>query len=794
MADDYTYEDYQRPLSQDWESALKSKSAKIYNPIVAGGENKASSPVDRKNDNEWLYGAVRGVVGNKNMDPLHTGRMYVSKARFMYETASVGANNCINPLPAPCYLSDVPDMGLYPWSQRARIQPPDGSFSFGMGGYYAEAFHNNRRLVHLSFGLPQYNSLFMFLNSSVDSTQYEMARTGRVDNTLAQKLGNAIQTVLNVLFMPINIVVTGVVAVVHAFRFAMGWPVTAYYNIKPTMVAYWTAVNNIVTTMMVNEGLIQFVPKAFPKSAARAIQDIADVEPANREGTGFYSVLKSLNKNIFKEDGSLDVYALVVQARQREIAWRSAFHKALDDSFDGGFSDTDPDFDPYMQSLHTFFVADEDTPTELLSADGSPRTKAQFKAEMRKYITNKVTADKSDLKLVPPMNLETFLYKHATSWFGSNNNVSASSGFGSTALEKGLTEKARRELQSEGVSNPDLDQIYAKMQEMTGPGTEYGENPTVGSSVSRAIGSYLRTAGSSYLAAAADGHEWVSFRVSNIETMSDGYSASLTQNSLADKINSIGKNMRELSVNTGGLLEADGMIKNVVGSVINSINEATGFGGLANALFGGMYLNMPKHWDSSSTNFSRVSYTIPCYLPYNNAINRLLNLYLPFACVLAGAAPLATGRHTHTAPFMCTCIDRGRQIIRTGMITDMSLRRGGGNQGWDRDGHALMYEIEFTVSSMDEIRAVPIINSTLMSAASDMFTSHESPYQDWLLSLTAVELREVVNKYPTMIRSLNRSAALLKSNFSPAKLGMILGDSMLTGGIIKIFGEGTVKE
>jgi hypothetical protein len=296
--------------------------------------------------------------------------------------------------------------------------------------------------------------------------------------------------------------------------------------------------------------------------------------------------------------------------------------------------------------------------------------------------------------------------------------------------------------------------------------------------------------GQEFAAVSADGHEWISFRVSNVETVTDNFSSTLTANSLSDKLNGIGKNVRELSVNLGGMLESDGIIKQTLGKVVDSISQAAGLDGVWNVLGGGVKVDIPKHWDSSSASFAKVSYTVPCYLPYNNGINRLLNLYLPFACIIAGAAPLATGRHSHTAPFMCTCIDRGRQIVRTGMITDVSIRRGGGNQGWDREGRALMYEIEFTVSSMDEIRAVPIINSTLMGVASDMFTAHESPFQDWLLSVNAVELREAVNKYPRMARSINRSIALAKSNFSSAKLAMGIHDT-LTGSIAGIFTEGT---
>ncbi len=783
---------YERPLISNWENALKSKRSKVYDPLSTSGSGNLSV-VDRSIDSEWVKGAVRGVVGNKNMDPLHVGRMYLSKARMMYETASVGANNCINPLPAPCYLTDVPDAGLYPWSQPARLQPPDANFSFGVGGYYAEAFHNNRRVVHLSFGLPSYNSLFLFMNSAVDSNQYEMARTGRVSNSLAAMLGNAIQTVLNILFLPVNILVTGIVAVVHAFRFVMGWPITAYYNIKPTMISYWTAVNNIVTTMMVNEGLVQFIPgNRVPKSSGRAIQDLAEVKPADKDNAGFFSTLKNLNTNIFKSDGSIDVYALAIQARQREIAWRSAVIKALDKNFDGQAGD-DPNFDPMLSSLHNFMISDEDTPNELLAADGVPRSKAQFKSDMRRYITNQASAKGSDLNLVPPLNLETRLWRWATSKFGSNNDVSSKTGDGSNALDPNLTETARRELIAEGVVNPDIDQIHTKMKQLSAEGSEQSKFAKDADSVSSWFMNKLRVVGGAYVAGGADGYEWVSFRVSNIETVSDGFSSNLTANSLADKINSIGKNIRELSVNTGGLLEADSMIRQTVGSVINSINEATGMGGLANALFGGIYLDMPKHWDSSSASFSKITYTVPCYLPYNNAVNRLLNLYIPFACILAGGAPLATGRHTHTAPFMCTCIDRGRQIIRTGMITDISIRRGGGNQGWDRDGRAMMFEIDFTVSSMDEIRAVPIMNSTLKSAVSNMFTAHESPYQDWLLTIAAVELKDAVNKWPMLARNINRGAALFKSNFSAAKLGMHLSEG-ITGVWMRAFSEGTNRE
>ncbi len=122
-----TTDTYVKPLIQNWENALKEKTSMVYDPTYTGTDTRGMFGADRRVDSEWITGSIRGVVGNNNMDPLHVGRMYASKAKVMYETASIGANNVINPLPAPCYLTDVPDVGLYPWAQPARISPPDGS-------------------------------------------------------------------------------------------------------------------------------------------------------------------------------------------------------------------------------------------------------------------------------------------------------------------------------------------------------------------------------------------------------------------------------------------------------------------------------------------------------------------------------------------------------------------------------------------------------------------------------------------------------------------------------------------
>jgi hypothetical protein len=112
-----------------------------------------------------------------------------------------------------------------------------------------------------------------------------------------------------------------------------------------------------------------------------------------------------------------------------------------------------------------------------------------------------------------------------------------------------------------------------------------------------------------------------------------------------------------------------------------------------------------------------MNYTINLVSPYGNRISQLLNLYTPLAMLLAMSLPIATGKQSYTSPFLCEIYDRGRCQSRLAMVDSLSVTRGTGNTGFNRQGHALGIEVNISFMDMSTVLAMPISQGFSNSAA-----------------------------------------------------------------------------
>ena len=211
-----------------------------------------------------------------------------------------------------------------------------------------------------------------------------------------------------------------------------------------------------------------------------------------------------------------------------------------------------------------------------------------------------------------------------------------------------------------------------------------------------------------------DGSAFATFRVNATGHISESFSNSVTESELASKINGMSSSSRSTRFDLADGNVSDGIVGKAIGGimegakdVLKGVADSVGMSGLA-ALAGSAFVDIPKHWQSSSASLPRSSYSISLVSPYGNPISQMLNLDIPLAMLLAAALPLSTGKQSYTSPFICELYDQGRCQTRLGMVDSLSITRGTSNLGFNNDAHAMAIDVSFSIVDMSSIMSMPI--------------------------------------------------------------------------------------
>lgn len=211
------------------------------------------------------------------------------------------------------------------------------------------------------------------------------------------------------------------------------------------------------------------------------------------------------------------------------------------------------------------------------------------------------------------------------------------------------------------------------------------------------------------------------FRVSDTGSKSESFSNSTTPSSLENKLNSISSNFAEHRFTLGGVGDIlPDMVKGAVNLATDAIMGAVDgvtFGLASNikGLLGEGYVEIPEHWQSSSSSLPSAQYKIQLDAWNGSVITRIFKLFLPFAMIAAGSWPRSTGRQSYTGPFLCQLYDRGNVQIPLGMITEFSVTRGDGNMGFTVDRSPLSMTISFTVKDLSRVLHMPLVSGKITS-------------------------------------------------------------------------------
>lgn len=251
-------------------------------------------------DRDWLKSAILlPVYGSTIKDARHGS---YRKSRFKYTDTTLGGNYAINPPPQWAPSADV------------RVnRPAVGNPGEGMGRAYSDLLDDNSQLIHMRFGVPQYNSLTSFFSSFYNHEAAVLARTGRAPSVFYY-IGKAIGFVVTIPLLPI--VFAG-----NLYNFLANKQPGKFYYLKAAMPTYWQAANSMCNGVAVAMGII---PRVFSNSGEKPqnakVDDVsADGEIFKGEESLTEVDVKRIHDfmpSLFNKGGGVDLFAVATRGQR----------------------------------------------------------------------------------------------------------------------------------------------------------------------------------------------------------------------------------------------------------------------------------------------------------------------------------------------------------------------------------------------------------------------------------------------------------------------------------------------
>lgn len=628
------------------------------------------------------------------LDALDYSSRRFSSATLKFTDSSIGGNTCINPPAQFTRYTDIRDPGLRK-EEDPGVSYPTSKDGLGMGRYYSEAIDDNNQIIHLRFGVPQFNSMTQFFTGFYDGKLARLARQGRFDDpSFFIRVGQVLGVAVAPLFLiPMLAVMAG-----SAVRMLMNAPSSKFYTLKPTMPLYWTAVQTMVNQIGVNQGLV--FPAALSSDSKKALQKILGKDERIGEADSQLSLLANAMPE-FNSDGQINVFAVANKSKRLQNRFEANLSRALEK----------------LKNGHS--------------------TKEYGEAIRRALTDSSILQKPAGSKEPRTVSLEGLL----TRYF---NDVKEWSGIGAGDSSKVAELESGMHSEAKGATKDENGFLIPKKQ-------------------SDSFFDY-------FVANLAEGGDFASFRVDYTGPVTESFSNSASESSLAGTINNHSRENRNKIITLSGGHTGIGFIDaalSAVQKVAAGAASVLNIEGVA-ALAGSAFVDIPKNWESSVATLPRSTYTISLVSPYGNPVSQMFNIYVPLCMLLAGALPLSTGKQSYTSPFLCELHDRGRAIVKLGIIDSLSITRGTGNLGFDNQGRAMAIDVSFSVLDFSSIVSMPI-NPSLISGAYGKFFDHENAFSDYLLAISANKLGDQIYAWPQLKRNFKRVAADFKSFFSTAQ-------------------------
>lgn len=270
--------------------------------------NELDSPLNK----DWAFSAFI-LPENEFVDPVDAANRGFSSASTKFTDGRFGCNIGINCYPQITPYADFPDPGRM--STRSEPSIFDSTGNYGLGTFWSEIFDDPAQIIYVQPGVAEFNSLFSFFTGAFNHKTSVLARTGRWPSLfydIAYFFGTF--TMLTTFPMLVAPLITYRLADYFFFRQS-----AKYYHHRQTPHLYWGAVNNIVNTMAINEGIYPRIMNANKDDSAR----LGRPWKLDQEQMDIYH---QIAPDIFTEENYIDAFAYSTRAQRMA-------NQAMEDEF-----------------------------------------------------------------------------------------------------------------------------------------------------------------------------------------------------------------------------------------------------------------------------------------------------------------------------------------------------------------------------------------------------------------------------------------------------------------------------
>lgn len=699
---------------------------------------------DQKNsafiiDNQWVQ--ARFVTANKHLGHNSTGRFF-STSVYKYTDTSLGGHIAFNTRPQFTRYADIRHPKRYAkYTDLPSVHDKTGN---GMGRYYSEAIDDNAQMVHMTFGVPEFNGLLNYLFCSIDYRDSVIANTGRRPEVYEafKSFGRVTGLVVLMACFPITTLLW--IAGNAVYKLVSDQSTLDYYYMKPTMHNYWATVDTILNQIATE---LHVVKPYFTDKFEKESTDVGT--NVNLDDEYNQNIAELLNGLYDKKTGYLSAFGIATKAQSKYLAYL----KERSDRLENG-----KNFIPLIDNNNKLLVTDElvyenkraplgteNDSINLSSRIDNMNFQEWLKATMHKVFNDPVPATKKGVD--EPTEQEEMTRKNVLETVTSN------------------VKEATRTVSESNLNTKNRD----------------GKIPNFGPKT-KEEDSYFSKVADTFKAIQSDAGSFVTFQVDYIGSVSESFSNRTGEIDTGGMIKSVTSKARNLKFDLAGgniltgskINEALGYAKDAAMGLIDGFS--LGLSSVVATLLGDAVVTMPKKWDDSDMSLASVTYNIKLRSPYGDPFSQLINLYLPLSMLLAGTLPLKTGVHSYTSPYLCSLFCQGVQHIKLGMITNLQITRGTSKLGFNKAKRPMGIDISFQVTDFAEQVTAPI-NSSIFDTFTLQFHD-DSTLGRYITTLAARDIH--TNKYLKSKLGNRINFFLKKFNYKadPYRLGSWTGSTV----------------
>ena len=286
--------------------------------------------------------------------------------------------------------------------------------------------------------------------------------------------------------------------------------------------------------------------------------------------------------------------------------------------------------------------------------------------------------------------------------------------------------------------------------------------------------------------------EWLILNVNPVTEVSESFSNNTSQSEIQNKINGIAAANQaarfSLSDFNTGFSVIDNVI-DVVKSTISGVASGVMLDGLV-AMTGTAFVDIPERWDSSSADISAsATYTMQLRSPYGNPLSQFLNIDVPLACLLAAALPISHGNQSYGEPFLVELYSPGKNVIRLGMISSLSITRGTGTVGWTQSGSPIGVDVSFTVKDLSTAVHAPIDTDMHSLLPWRGLMASDNTFHDYMAVLGNMSINDMTSNENRIAMNISQKISNYKRLVSPQNIANIILDNGAGRNVMRITQE-----